>query len=100
MRRLVGIAVLIVAGELVFALPFHVARFFRPTVLAGLGIGNAELGAAMAAYGVVAALCYFPGGLLADRWSARRLMTAALVLTAIGGAYLTTLPPLPVLIAV
>ncbi len=35
---------------------------------------------------------YFPGGLLADRFSARRLITAALVATACGGIYFATIP--------
>ena len=91
-RRVLGITVLVVAGEAAFALPFHVARFFRPTLLAGLGVSNTELGGLFAAYGIVAALCYFPGGLLADRFAARRLMTASLVLTGAGGLVLAALP--------
>lgn len=91
-RRVLGITVLVVAGEAAFGLPFHVARFFRPTLLAGLGIDNTELGGLFAAYGVVAALCYFPGGLLADRFPARRLMCASLALTAACGLFLATLP--------
>lgn len=99
-RRLLAIAALVIAGEAVFGLPFHVARFFRPTLLAGLGIGNAELGGLFAAYGVLAMLSYFPGGLLADRFPARRLMCAALVLTGGGGLVLAGLPGLPVFLAV
>jgi MFS family permease len=99
-RRLLALAALVVAGEVVFGLPFHVARFFRPTVLAALGIGNAELGGLFAAYGALAMLSYFPGGLLADRWPARTLMTLALVLTAVGGLVLASLPDLRVFLAV
>ena len=50
---------LILAGEAVYALPFHVARFFRPTVLEVFGLSNTELGTAQAVYGVVAMLSYF-----------------------------------------
>jgi sugar phosphate permease len=83
---------LVVAGEAVFALPFHVTRYFRPTVLSVFGFSNTELGQAMAAYGVVAMLAYFPGGLLADRFTARSLITSSLLLTAIGGMYMATIP--------
>jgi hypothetical protein len=55
---------LILAGEAVYTLPFHVTRFFRPSVLEVFGLSNTELGAAQAVYGVVAMLAYFPGG----RW--------------------------------
>lgn len=83
---------LIVAGEAVFALPFHVTRYFRPTFLAVFGFTNTELGQAMAAYGVIAMLAYFPGGLLADRFTARSLITMSLLLTAAGGMYMATFP--------
>jgi sugar phosphate permease len=83
---------LVVAGEAVFALPFHLARYFRPTVLSVFGFSNTELGQAMAAYGVVAMLAYFPGGLLADRFTARSLVTLSLLLTAAGGMYMATFP--------
>ena len=84
-------ATLIIAGEAVFTLPFHVARFFRPAVLQVFELSNTELGAVQAAYGVVAMLAYFPGGPLADRFPARRLLTASLLATSVGGLYFATL---------
>jgi sugar phosphate permease len=84
---------LIIAGEAVFSLPFHVARFFRPTVLQVFELTNTELGGAQAVYGVVAMLAYFPGGPLADRFSARSLLTASLLATSAGGLYFATFPP-------
>lgn len=85
---------LIVAGEAIFGLPFHVARFFRKTVLDVFGLTNTELGSAQAVYGVTAMLAYFPGGPLADRFSARRLLCISLVLTTAGGLYMATFPSL------
>src|SRR5688572_16794934 len=99
-RRLLAMLALVVAGEAVFGLPFHVARFFRPTLLTGLGLGNAELGALFSAYGVLAMLSYVPGGLLADRFPARRLLAVSLVLTAGLGVVMATLPGLSVLLLV
>ncbi|MEM8816717.1 MAG: MFS transporter [Pseudomonadota bacterium] len=92
MRRLFTIAAVIIAGEMVFALPFHTARFFRPTFLEAFSLSNTELGDLFAVYGIVAMLAYFPGGTLADRYPARTLITASLLLTALGGAYLTSMP--------
>ena len=83
---------LILAGEAVYTLPFHVTRFFRPSVLEVFGLSNTELGAAQAVYGVVAMLAYFPGGPLADRFPARKLLAASLWSTAAGGLYMTTAP--------
>jgi nitrate/nitrite transporter NarK len=83
---------LIVAGEAIFTLPFHVARFFRPTVLSVFDLTNTELGAAQAVYGVVAMIAYVPGGPLADRYPARSLLAASLVATGLGGLWFATIP--------
>lgn len=55
-------------------------------------LSNTQLGDIFALYGVVALLSYFPGGMIADRYSARNLMVASLLATAAGGFYLYTLP--------
>ena len=90
--RVLAIASLIIAAEAIFTLPYHVARFFRPTLLLALDINNTQLGLVQSAYGIVAMLAYFPGGPLADRFSARTLLTASLATTALGGLYFATLP--------
>jgi len=87
-------AALVAAGEMVFALPFVVARVFRPTLLDVFGLTNLELGTAFSVYGVVAMASYFPGGPLADRFSARRLIVAGLLATALGGGIFATIPAL------
>ncbi len=83
---------LVLAGEIVFGLPFHTSRFFRPTFLEAFGFTNTQLGDVFAVYGVLAMLAYFPGGALADRFSARSLLTLSLVATAAGGLYMATYP--------
>lgn len=89
---------LILAGEAIFFLPFVIARVFRPTLLDVFGISNLELGIAFSAYGVVAMLSYFPGGPLADRYGARKLMSIALVSTAIGGLVMASVPTFTTLV--
>jgi MFS transporter, GlpU family, inner membrane protein len=83
---------LVLAGEAVYALPFHVARFFRPTVLDVFSLTPTQLGVAQSVYGVVAMLAYFPGGPLADRFPARKLLAFSLWVTAAGGLYMATFP--------
>ena len=94
---MVVMVALIAAGEAIFFLPFVVARIFRPTFLDVFGLTNLQLGTAFSLYGVVAMVSYFAGGPLADRFSARRLITAALVATSLGGVIFATVPPLGVL---
>ena len=92
MHRFVYMFGLILAGEAVFALPFHIARFFRPAVLDVFQLTNTELGAAQGVYGILAMLAYFPGGPLADRFPARKLLAFSLWSTAAGGLYMATIP--------
>jgi MFS family permease len=83
---------LVFAGEIVFLLPFHTTRFFRPTMLEAYGLTNTQLGDVFAVYGVMAMIAYFPGGVLADRFSARSLLTISMITTAAGGLYMATYP--------
>jgi predicted MFS family arabinose efflux permease len=85
---------LILAGEVIFSLPFHIPRFFRPNMLEVFHLSNTQLGDIFAVYGVIALLAYFPGGTIADRFAARTLMTLSLAATGLGGLYLWTLPGL------
>jgi len=75
-----------------FGLPFHVARYFRATVLEVFGFSNAQLGDLFAVYGVTATLAYFPGGPLADRFPVRKLIAISLIATGVGGLYMATIP--------
>lgn len=85
------------AGETVFFLPFVVVRIFRPTFLDAFSINNFQLGTAFSFYGIVAMVSYFLGGPIADRFSPKKLMSAALILTGLGGFKLMTFPSTTVL---
>ena len=88
---------LVLSGEAIFFLPFILPRVFRPTMLDVFGITNFQLGAMFSAYGFVAMVSYFLGGPLADRYSARSLMSWALIMTSAGGLLLATIPSIPVM---
>ncbi|MEM1062433.1 MAG: MFS transporter [Planctomycetota bacterium] len=83
---------LVLAGEAVFLLPFHVSRHFRPTFVGVFGIDQAQLGTLGAIYGAVAAFAYVVGGAVADRYPPGRLLAGSLVATGLGGLYLLTVP--------
>ncbi len=83
---------LIVAGEMIFSLPFHVIRYFRPTLLEVFNLTNTQIGDALAIYGVTAMISYFPSGVIADRFSSRKLMSFSLLTTAFGGFWMLTIP--------
>ena len=93
-HRMMQMIILILASELVFSLPFHLARFFRPAFLDVFNLSNTNLGDIFAIYGVMAMISYFLGGMIADKVSARKLMAVSLLLTASGGLYMSTVPSL------
>lgn len=83
---------LILAGEVIFFLPFVIPRIFRPTLLEVFQISNFELGTCFSVYGIVAMASYFFGGPLADKYSPRNLIAYALWLTGLGGIIMTIYP--------
>lgn len=93
-RRNIILISLMFAGEAIFFLPFVVARVFRPTFLQVFEISNLQLGTAFSLYGVIAMASYFLGGPIADRFSPRKLMTIALLTTAVGGLIMAIIPSL------
>lgn len=88
------IVLLIFAGDIIFSLPFHVTRFYRPTLLDAFSLSNTQLGDIFAMYGIAATVAYFPGGMLADRLSPRRLISFSLLATGLGGIYFASFPSL------
>lgn len=88
------IIILVLASEAIFILPFVLIRIFRPTFLEVFQINNTQLGSCFSIYGVVALFSYLFGGPLADKYHPRKLISVALILTAIGGFYFSTYPSL------
>lgn len=83
---------LIIAGEAIFLLPFILMRVFKPIIREAFVISDAQIGEAQALYGVTALISYFFGGFIADKWEARKLLSLSLILTAIGGFWMTIIP--------
>lgn len=83
---------LILAGEAIFTLPFHVSRFFGVTFLRVFGFDETQLGYLISIYGLVAMVAYGLGGPLADSFSARKLLAFSLVATGLGGFYMARVP--------
>lgn len=83
---------LIIAGEAIFLLPFILMRVFKPVIRDAFVISDAQIGEAQALYGITAMLSYFFGGFIADKWEARKLLSFSLILTGIGGFWMTMIP--------
>ena len=80
------------AAESIYILPYVLARVFRPTFLDVFNLTNLELGGLFSIYGIVAFFSYLYGGVLADRYSPRKLLSISLIFTSIGGLIMMTYP--------
>ncbi len=82
---------LVLAGESIYMLPY-LRRTFHTSMEQVFGLGSMQVGLLNTMFGILAVACYFPSGWLADRISARRLLTFSLAATSAGGFYMLTLP--------
>ena len=96
-NKALALFTLMLIGEGIFLLPFVVTRVFRPTFLTVFDINNTELGTAFSVYGIVAMVSYFAGGPIADRYSPKRLIMVALLMTAASGLIMGLIPSLTTL---
>lgn len=85
---------LIIAGEAAFTLRYSSLRVMEHAALDVFGLTALQLGYAKSTYGILQMLSFIPGGLIADRYSARRLLSLSLIVTSIGGIYYATIPSL------
>ena len=86
-KKTLSLIYLIIVGELVFSLPFHISRFFRPSLLDDYNYTNTMLGVAFSIYGITALVSYLPGGYIADKIPPKYLLFSSLLLTSLGGLF-------------
>jgi len=89
---------LCLSGSIIYWLPFLSEIFWVPMQDA-FGFSKTQMGILLSTFGFVSLLTYIPGGWLADRVAPRRLISAALVLTSMGGFVFSTFPSFEICVA-
>ncbi len=84
-------ASLVLAAESIYMLPY-LRKTFQTSMEEAFLLSAFDLGLLNSMFGIVALAAYFPGGWLADRFSARKLLTFSLISTGLGGLYMASLP--------
>lgn len=79
-----------------YNLPYMKSVFYEPLRQA-LGLSHQELGGLLGLYGKIAMVMYFPGGWLADKLDAKKLMSFSLVTSGLIGIYFSTFPSYSIL---
>lgn len=80
-----------IAGGLITKLPYLRETYMEPLQQA-TGATKTQLGLIMSAYGIVNFICYFPGGVLADKFSSKKLIIVSCIGTALAGLWYWTMP--------
>ena len=84
--------ILFVAGAFIYALPY-LKNYYYDTFAQAFNLTNTQMGSLGSIYGLLAMVSYLFGGFLADRISARKLLSGSLIITGISGLVLTLYPP-------
>lgn len=90
-RKWLTLIIVAIAGGLMTKLPYLRETYMEPLQLA-TGATKAQLGLIMSAYGIINFICYFPGGILADKFSAKSLIAFSCFGTGLIGLWYYTMP--------
>ena len=90
-RKWMTVFIVAIAGGLITKLPYLRETYMEPLQQA-TGATKTQLGLIMSAYGIVNFICYFPGGILADRFSSKKLIVISCIGTALAGLWYWTMP--------
>lgn len=87
-----GTLLLLAAGAgIIFQLPYIRETFYVP-IQNAMNLTNEQMGLLSAGYAAMATLSYFVGGIVADKFSARKLLTFSFLVTGILGFWFSTFP--------
>lgn len=90
-QKWITLIIVAAAGGLITKLPYLRETYMVP-LQAATGATKTQLGLIMSAYGIVNFICYFPGGVLADRFSAKKLIAVSCFGTGLLGLWYWTMP--------
>lgn len=87
-----GTLLLLAAGAgIIFQLPYIRETFYVP-IQNAMNLTNAQMGLLSSGYATMATLSYFVGGIIADKFSARKLLTFSFLATGALGLWFSTFP--------
>lgn len=87
-----GTLLLLAAGAgIIFQLPY-IRETFYPQIQSAMNLTNAQMGLLSSGYATMATLSYFVGGIVADKFSARKLLTFSFIATGLLGLWFSTFP--------
>ena len=87
-----GTLLLLAAGAgIIFQLPYIRETFYVP-IQNAMNLTDAQMGMLSSGYATMATFSYFVGGIVADKFSARKLLAFSFIATGILGLWFSTFP--------
>lgn len=83
-KNLFTICLLAFAGSIIYAMPYF-RNYYYNDYMTVYNLNNMQMGALGSAYGLLGLVSYFIGGVLADKFPAKKLLLISLVATGLGG---------------
>ncbi len=85
------VMIIALAASVIYSAPY-LRQLFKTSLLEVFSLTEAQLGNLSSAYALACLICYVPGGWLADRVEARKLLVIALFASAASYAWYATIP--------
>lgn len=98
-KNMFTLVLLTISGAMIYALPYF-RNYYYDVFVQCFNLTNTQMGSLGSAFGVLSVVAYFFGGVLADKFSARKLIALSLTSTGLLGFILLIYPPYPVVLAV
>ena len=83
-KNMLRLILISIAGTMIYGLPYF-RSYYYDAYLQTYGLTNAQMGMFGSIFGIMGACSYLFGGVVADMFSARKLMTISMILTGLGG---------------
>ncbi|WP_159565383.1 MFS transporter [Budvicia diplopodorum] len=98
-RRWLTLAIISISGGVSFDLAY-LRYIYQIPMAKFMGFSNTEIGLIMSTFGITAIVLYAPSGVIADKFSHRKMMTFAMIATGLLGLLMAVYPPFWVMILI
>jgi len=98
-RRWITLAIISFSGGVSFDLAY-LRYIYQIPMAKFMGFSNTEIGLIMSTFGITAIILYAPSGVIADKFSHRKMITSTMIITGLLGLLMATYPPLWVMLLI
>ncbi|MFD1415813.1 MFS transporter [Oceanobacillus jeddahense] len=99
LKRYFQFSLIVLAGGAIFPL-LYLRTNYQETILQVYGLSLSELNTILSALGIAYVIGYFPSGWIADRFSAKKLLTISLLGVGAAGIWFAQVPSYPFIITI